>query len=143
MFTRPVPQSEKEYEPEVELDLSLYELMRAFREIVANYDAQEVREIDPEEFTIEEKITSILAIIKSQKQVAFSELFSQINIPQPGKRIMKKRFMVFFKPYLGIDCIRGNFSLIIHICCLFGYHLILRFPYKFLLSSERLPFLQS
>ncbi len=75
MFIRPVPQREKEYRGEAVLDLNLFELMKVFRQIVAEIDVDDDAEIAPEEFTIEEKIDVIEAMLKEQDQVRFRELF--------------------------------------------------------------------
>jgi segregation and condensation protein A len=75
IFTRAVPQQDKEHEPEVVLELNLYQLMKAFREIAANFDEPAVREIELESFTIEEKIDAILSALESEKQVSFYDLF--------------------------------------------------------------------
>lgn len=76
VFTRPVPQNEKELRAEPTFELSLFEIMRAFREIMSRFDAQGTSEIAPEEFTIEEKIESVLALVAEGRQVTFRELFS-------------------------------------------------------------------
>lgn len=76
VFTRPVPQSEKELRAEPTFELSLYEIMRAFREIMSRFDVQEASEIAPEEFTIEEKIEAVLAMVADGRQATFRELFT-------------------------------------------------------------------
>jgi segregation and condensation protein A len=76
VFTRPVPQNEKELRVEPTLELSLYEIMRAFREIMSRFDTQDVSEIAPEEFTIEDKIEAILTMLSDSRQTTFRELFS-------------------------------------------------------------------
>ena len=76
VFRRPVPQNEKEFRAETAVELNLYEIMRAFREIMADFDSQEVTEIQPEEFTIEEKIEAVHVLLADQTQVAFRDLFS-------------------------------------------------------------------
>ena len=76
VFTRPVPQNEKELRAEPTLELTLYEVMRAFREIMSQFEPDEVSEIRPEEFTIEEKIESVVARLAHESQVTFRELFS-------------------------------------------------------------------
>jgi segregation and condensation protein A len=76
IFTRAVPQQDKEHEPEIELELTLYELMKAFREIAANFEPPAVSEIEIETVTIEDKIDAILRALESNEQVAFSDLFS-------------------------------------------------------------------
>ena len=76
VFTRPVPQNEKELPAEPTFDLNLYEIMRAFREIMSRFDGEEVAEIAPEEFTLEEKIDSILALVADGRGRAFRDLFA-------------------------------------------------------------------
>jgi len=75
IFTRPVPSAEKEYREEPELDLSLYQLMRAFQEVMYHFNAAEVREIELEEYTIEEKIDLVNGALEAKSQVLFTELF--------------------------------------------------------------------
>lgn len=77
VFTRPVPQSEKEMRVEPTFELSLYEIMRAFREIMSRFDSREASEISPEEFTIEEKIDWVLSLLDESGQATFSELFAK------------------------------------------------------------------
>ncbi len=76
VFTRPVPQNEKEFRAEPTFELSLYEIMRAFREIMSRFDADAVSEIEPEPFTLEEKIDAIMASLENERQITFAELFS-------------------------------------------------------------------
>ncbi len=66
VFTRPVP----------EIDLSLYQLMKAFREAMIQFDAVEVSEIELEEYTIEEKIAVIEEKLGEHEQVTFEDLFA-------------------------------------------------------------------
>ena len=75
IFTRPVPDQERSYREDPTIDLSLYQLMKAFREIMYNLDPVEVREIELEEFTIEEKIESVTKLLRERDQVVFDELF--------------------------------------------------------------------
>ena len=75
MFTRPVPQNEKEYRGEVEFDLSMFEIMRAFREIASRLDGEPVNEFEREAFTIEEKIEAIETSLAESGQVRFRDLF--------------------------------------------------------------------
>jgi segregation and condensation protein A len=76
IFTRPVPEFEKSYREEPVVDLSLYHLMKAFQEIVRQFEAADVREIELEEFTIEEKIIAVLEALRQNHQVEFKDLFS-------------------------------------------------------------------
>ncbi|MFQ5510343.1 MAG: segregation and condensation protein A [Candidatus Krumholzibacteriia bacterium] len=75
VFSRPVPQREKEYRGEAVLDLNVFEIMRVFRQVMAEMDAAEVSEIEPEAFTIEEKIAVIDSRLGEREQVRFRELF--------------------------------------------------------------------
>jgi segregation and condensation protein A len=76
IFRRPVPDEVKSYREEPVIDLSVYQLMKAFQEIMHQFDASDVREIELEEFTIEEKIISVLEALRQDSQVVFSELFA-------------------------------------------------------------------
>ncbi|UCG50611.1 MAG: segregation/condensation protein A [Candidatus Latescibacterota bacterium] len=78
VFQRPVPQNEKELRAEPVLELSLYEIMKAFRQIMSEFETDEVSEIQPEEFTIEEKIDVILSLVAERRHVGFRELFRNI-----------------------------------------------------------------
>lgn len=75
IFRRPVPDAEKSYREEPVIDLSLYQLMKAFQEIVHQFEASDVREIELEEYTIEEKIVIVLDALRQDKQVLFKDLF--------------------------------------------------------------------
>jgi len=75
IFTRPVPDQEKSYREDPTIDLTLYQLMKAFREIMYNLDPVEVREIELEEYTIEEKIEAVNKLLRERDQVVFEELF--------------------------------------------------------------------
>jgi len=75
VFTRPVPEAEKAFREDPEIDLSLYHLMKAFREVMIQFEAAEVREIELETYTIEEKIELIEAAIEAKGQASFRDLF--------------------------------------------------------------------
>jgi segregation and condensation protein A len=76
VFTRVVPDQEKSLREEPVIDLSLYHLMKAFQEIVSQFEAAGVREIELEEYTIEEKIVAIIEALRQDRQVEFQELFA-------------------------------------------------------------------
>jgi segregation and condensation protein A len=76
IFTRPVPDLEKSYREEPVIDLSLYHLMKAFQEIVNHIETASVREIELEEYTIEEKIIAVLQALREDHQVEFKDLFA-------------------------------------------------------------------
>jgi len=75
VYTRPVPELEKKFREDPEIDLSLYQLMKAFREALIQFDAAEVREIELEEYTIEEKIAVIEDQLGKRDQASFEDLF--------------------------------------------------------------------
>jgi segregation and condensation protein A len=75
IFTRPVPEEEKDASGEVVLDLSLYQLMRAFQEVMTQFEGAEVREIELERFTIEEKIDLVRATLETREPAMFADLF--------------------------------------------------------------------
>jgi len=75
VFTRPVPETEKAFREDPEIDLSLYHLMKAFREVMIQFEAEEVREIELETYTIEEKIEIIESALKAKGQALFRDLF--------------------------------------------------------------------
>lgn len=76
IFTRPVPVEEKSYREEPVIDLSLYHLIKAFQEIMHQFESSDVREIELEEYTIEEKIIAILEALRQNNQVLFEDLFA-------------------------------------------------------------------
>lgn len=76
VFTRPVPQNEKELRVEPEFELNLYEIMRAFRDIMSQFETQKVSEVQPEEYTIEDKIEVVVARLASTPQIMFREFFT-------------------------------------------------------------------
>jgi segregation and condensation protein A len=77
IYTRPVPEEEKSYREDPTVDLSLYQLMKAFREIIYQLDADEVRGIELEEYTIEEKLETIVGLLREREQLLFKELFQE------------------------------------------------------------------
>jgi segregation and condensation protein A len=79
MFTRPVPQHEKELRGEAEFELSMYEIMRAFRDIASQLDGEPVNEFEREAFTIEEKIEAIRNSLSEKGQVRFRDLFAGMS----------------------------------------------------------------
>jgi len=76
VFTRPVSEAEKRPTEEVEVDLSLFQLVRAFQQVMYQFEASEVREVELEEFTIEEKIELVTSALAEREQVLFTELFA-------------------------------------------------------------------
>jgi segregation and condensation protein A len=66
------------FEPEAGVvlqDVSLFDLIAAFRDVLKNARPEEIREIYSENFTVADKVELILRRIGSEKQMRFSELF--------------------------------------------------------------------
>ena len=78
VFTRPVPDVEKAYREEPTIDLSLYQLMKAFQEVMTHFEAADVNEIELEEWTIEEKIEVVENALGENEQVLFADLFKDV-----------------------------------------------------------------
>lgn len=78
VYPRPVPDVEKQYREEPTFDLSLFHLMKAFQEVMVQFEAAEVREIELEEYTIEEKIEAITVALREKSQVLFEDLFGNV-----------------------------------------------------------------
>jgi segregation and condensation protein A len=76
IFTRPVPEEEKDAAGEPVMDLSLFQLMRAFQEVMTQFEGAPVREVELEQFTIEEKIEAVRAALQAREPVMFVDLFS-------------------------------------------------------------------
>ncbi len=77
IFTRPVPQEEKDPAGEPVIDLSLYQLMRAFQELMSQLDGAPVGEVELEKYTIEEKIDLVRGTLERTEPVMFSDLFGE------------------------------------------------------------------
>jgi segregation and condensation protein A len=76
VFQRPVPPAEKDYKDEIVLDLNLFEVMKAFRQIMAEFESVDVGEIVLEEFSIEDQAKMISECLAESGQVRFAELFA-------------------------------------------------------------------
>jgi len=77
IFTRPVPLDEKNPVVEPEMDLSLYQLMRAFQEVMNQFfEGAPVREVELESFTIEEKIDVVRGALGAREPMLFTDLFA-------------------------------------------------------------------
>ncbi len=76
IYMRPVPDAEKEYREDPEIDLSLFHLMRAFQDVMVHFEADDVREIELEEYTIEDKIAVVNDGLREKSQLLFTDLFA-------------------------------------------------------------------
>jgi hypothetical protein len=59
------------------MDLSLYQLMRAFQEVMTQFEGAPVREVELESFTIEEKIEMVHVALTAREPMLFTDLFAQ------------------------------------------------------------------
>jgi len=59
--------------------VSLFDLLKAFNEVVQRFEDQQVLEVDHEEFTVEQKITDIRNRLLIHEQILFSSLFGEIR----------------------------------------------------------------
>ena len=83
VFTRTVPQEEDEPEEE-RFEVSLFELLEAFRQVLERVRTESVHEVALETITLEEKIQEILSFLqREQRSVAFHTLF-----PEQASRTM-------------------------------------------------------
>ncbi|HET6349458.1 MAG TPA: segregation/condensation protein A [Candidatus Krumholzibacteria bacterium] len=76
IFTRPIRPEDKTVTVEPEIDLSLYQLMRAFQEVMTQFEGAPVREVELESFTIEEKIDTVRAALEAREPMLFTDLFA-------------------------------------------------------------------
>ena len=79
IFNRPVPPEEKEMAGEPVMDLSLFQLMRAFQQVMTQFEGAPVREVELEQFTIEEKIDVVRGSLEAREPVVFTDLFSAMR----------------------------------------------------------------
>jgi segregation and condensation protein A len=77
IFTRPVSAEEKSVTVEPEIDLSLFHLMKAFQEVMTQFEGAPVREVELETFTIEEKIDVVRGALAAREPALFTDLFAQ------------------------------------------------------------------
>lgn len=77
IFTRPVPPPEKDVAGDPIIDLSLFQLMRAFQQVMTQFEGADVREVELEQFTIEEKIAAVQAALEAREPVLFADLFAE------------------------------------------------------------------
>ncbi len=77
IFTRPVPPEDKDVAADPVIDLSLFQLMRAFQEVMNQFEGADVREVELERFTIEDKIAAVQSALEASEPVVFTDLFSE------------------------------------------------------------------
>ena len=81
-FLRSVPEDAREPREE-RFEVSLFELLEAFREVLIRVKAESVHEVQLEPITVEEKIEQILSLLQREKRsLAFHHLFPE-NVTRP------------------------------------------------------------
>lgn len=76
VFTRLVPQEAEETEEEERIEVSLFELLEAFRKVLDRARLETFHDVTLEPITVEEKIQEVLSLLQKEKRsVAFHTLF--------------------------------------------------------------------
>jgi len=93
VFTRTVLQ-EKEEPEEERFEVSLFELLEAFRQVLERVKIESVHEVALETITLEEKIQEILSFLqKEQRSMAFHTLFPE----QASRRMIVVTFLAILE----------------------------------------------
>jgi segregation and condensation protein A len=83
--------------------VTLFDLLRAFHEVVKRFESQQVLEVDQEEVTIEQKITDIRTRFLVHDRLLFSSFFSEAR--------SKRHLIVIFLALLELVRLREVFLL--------------------------------
>lgn len=98
LFPRKVDEEEtqrlREEAKEVYLDVSLFDLISAFKKALSKVSSKTVYEVTKEEFTVEKKIHDILHLLLEQTQIMLTDLF--------GKARSKMEIIVTFMAILEL-----------------------------------------
>lgn len=80
LFTRPPAKSPREQAPDdgQGMEVSVFDLVDAFKKVMEDLKKQITYRIEREEFTIEEKITHIRGTLEERSEVLFTELFKDV-----------------------------------------------------------------
>ena len=93
VFTRAVPQEKDEPEEE-RFEVSLFELLEAFRQVLERVKTESVHEVALETITLEEKIQEILSFLqREQRSMAFHTLFPE----QASRRMIVVTFLAILE----------------------------------------------
>ena len=76
VFPRP-PSKPLDVEPiDESMDVSLFDLIDAFKRVISNFEGETLYTVEREPITIEEKMDYIIETLRTRNEVLFSELFS-------------------------------------------------------------------
>jgi len=93
VFTRPAPQEREEPEEE-KMEVNLFELLEAFRQVLERSKIEAFHEVTLESITVEEKIEEILLLLQREKRsMAFQTFFSE----QSSRRIIVVTFLAILE----------------------------------------------
>ena len=93
VFTRPAPQEREEPEEE-KMEVDLFELLEAFRQVLERAKIEAFHEVTLESITVEEKIEEILLLLQREKRsMAFQTFFSE----QSSRRIIVVTFLAILE----------------------------------------------
>ncbi len=102
LFTRGAPEealsAEEGGEPEALIEVGVFELVAAFRRIVAGLERPEEMEIDAEKISLADRINEILVRLEEEKQLTFEELI--------GERRERRRIIYTFLAILELMKLR-------------------------------------
>jgi segregation and condensation protein A len=101
VFTRGAPlddQSEKDGDQEAMIEVGVFELVQAFRRIIAGLDQSEDLAIDAEKMSLTGRINEIMERLSEEKQLTFTELL--------GERMDRKRIVYTFLAILELMKLR-------------------------------------
>ena len=79
VFTRPGGVEVSDGEDEVLLDVSLFDLLGAFSDVLGRLKEEQVTEIVKDETTVREKVRFIMDILRGGKELEFSRLFAEVS----------------------------------------------------------------
>jgi segregation and condensation protein A len=78
IFVRVVPPDPQEPQEEGKLEVSLFDLLEAFRQVLARVTPESVHEVILEPITVEQRIQEILALLQQEKRsITFHTLFKE------------------------------------------------------------------
>jgi segregation and condensation protein A len=104
VFTRgdhaeePPPQTGEELEEDALVEVDVFELVTAFRRIIANLDLKEDLEIDTEKMSLTDRINEIMTRVADEGQVSFADLL--------GERRDRRRIIYTFLAVLELMKLR-------------------------------------
>jgi segregation and condensation protein A len=95
IFVRAVPPDPQEPQEEGKMEVSLFDLLEALRQVLARVRPDAVHEVMLEPITVEEKVREILSLIQREKRsIAFHSLF--------GEQVSRRMIVVTFLAILEL-----------------------------------------